>query len=186
MSEEVDIEVSAPPEERSWLRSTAFWSVVGGIGTVITAMTAVAAVLVAVDQLDTARELQTKDAAYNSWNSLNTVTLENPDLACPNTDEKFKRLMTEVDPESRLGATWRDRYTAYGYMVITTSEQILAMAPGDKRWEFLIRERMRCHAPALRSLQVDGTFDKRYSCRLQKIIAEELKQPAPTCRVERP
>ena len=181
VTDEIDIEVSAPPEERSWLRSTAFWSVIGGIGSVITAITAVAAVFVGVDQLNTARELQGRDATFNSWNLLNAVTLENPDLACPNTEQKFRRLMTEQDPESKLGATWRDRYTAYGYMVITTSEQILAMAPGDERWEFLIRERMRCHAPALRSLQADGTFKKRYSCRLQQIVAEELKQPKPSC-----
>lgn len=58
------------------------------------------------------------------------------------------------------------------------------MAPGDQRWEFLIRERMRCHLPALRSLQAGGTSKKRYSCRLQQIVAEELKQPKPDCRVE--
>lgn len=128
MTDETDIEVSAPPEERSWLRSTAFWSVVGGIGSVITAATAVAAVFVAVDQLNTARELQGRDSTFNSWNLLNTVTMENPDLACPNTEEKFRRLMTEQDPESRLGASWRDRYTAYGYMVIT---------PPSRSWPWL-------------------------------------------------
>lgn len=180
-ADDAELEIAAPAEERSWLRSTAFWSVVGGIGTVITAATAVMAVVLGADQLKTARQLQARDSAYNSWNLLNEVTLQNADLACPNTDEKFAKLMTQIDPSSKLGATWRDRYTAYGYMVITTSEQILEMAPNDPRWEFLIRERMRCHAPALRSLQADGTFKQRYSCKLQRIIAEELKQTAPDC-----
>ncbi|MDQ0462990.1 hypothetical protein QO010_000738 [Caulobacter ginsengisoli] len=147
----------------------------------ITAVTAVLAVYLGIDQLNTARQLQAMDSAYNSWNNLNQATLANPELACPNTEEAFQRLMTAKDPKSPIGGTYNDRYTAYGYMLATTSEQILEMAPGDKRWEFLIAERMRCNAPALRYIQKEGTYEKRYSCRLRRVIATALDQPPVAC-----
>lgn len=175
---------ATPKEEAHWLRSTAVWSIIAGIATVITAVTAVMAVFVGFDQVHVARELQRADAAYQSWAALNAVTLENPDLACPDTDEKFNHLMTTRDPRSDTGATYQDRYTAYGYMQITTFEQILQMAPNDARWRFLIEERIKCHAPAIRYLMAEGTYERRYSCRLRHVIAEAMDKPAPACRPE--
>lgn len=185
MSDDADdheLEIAAPAEERSWLRSTAIWSVLGGVATIVTAVTAVLAVYLGLDQIKTARQLQNMDSAYQSWNALNQVTIANPELACPSTDEAFNRLMSTPDPASKTGGSYQDRYTAYGYMMITTSEQILEMAPGDPRWEFLIAERIRCHAPAIRFLQKEGTYEKRYSCRLRQVIAGALDQPVPACR----
>lgn len=176
-----ELEIAAPAEERSWLRSTAIWSVLGGVATIITAVTAVLAVYLGLDQIKTARQLQNMDSAYQSWNALNQVTIANPELACPSTDEAFNRLMATPDPASRTGGTYQDRYTAYGYMLITTSEQILEMAPDDPRWRFLIAERIKCHAPAIRFLQKEGTYEQRYSCRLRKVIAGAFGQPAPIC-----
>ncbi|MFZ5670449.1 MAG: hypothetical protein ACOY4K_13225 [Pseudomonadota bacterium] len=178
-----ELEIAAPAEERSWLRSTAIWSILGGAATIITAVTAVLAVYLGLDQIKAARQLQNMDSAYQSWNALNQVTLANPELACPNTEEKFARLMSTPDPMSKTGDTYQDRYTAYGYMLITTSEQILEMAPDDPRWEFLIAERIKCHAPAIRFLQKEGTYEKRYSCRLRQVIAEAFDQPVPACPV---
>ncbi|CAN1502469.1 hypothetical protein MCEMIH16_00540 [Caulobacteraceae bacterium] len=178
---DVEIEIAAPKEERSWLRSTAIWSVLGGIATIITAVTAVLAVYVGLDQIKVARQVQVMDSTYASWNVFNQVTIANPELACPNTDKAFNTLMSTPDPASKTGGTYQDRYTAYGYMLITTSEQILEMAPKDPRWEFLIEERIRCHAPAIRFLQTEGSYEQRYSCRLRQVIAEALDQPAPVC-----
>ena len=175
---------ATPKEEAHWLRSTAMWSIIAGVATVITAVTAVLAVFVAVDQLKTARQLQIMDSTYQSWNTLNAATLDNPELACPNTTEKFNILMSTADPRSPIHATYLDRYTAYGYMQITTFEQILKMAPGDRRWEFLIAERIKCQAPAIRHLMAEGTYEQRYSCRLRKVIAGALNVAAPVCRDE--
>ena len=46
-------------------------------------------------------------------------------------------------------------------MQITTFEQILQMAPDDRRWRFLIEERIKVmHAPAaIRFLMAEGTYD---------------------------
>ena len=176
-----DDNVLTPREEQHWLRSTAVWSVLGGVATIITAITAVLAVYLGLAQINTARELQAADNAYQSWNLLNQATLDNPDLACADTDEKFTKLMSTPDPKSAMGNTYRERYTAYGYMVITTSEQILRMAPDDEHWKFLISERIKCTAPAIRYLQRQGTYEKRYSCALRRVIAGALNQPAPTC-----
>ncbi len=178
---EIELEIAAPPEERSWARSTALWSVLGGIATIITAVTAVLAVYLGLDQIKVARQLQTMDSTYASWNVLNQVTIANPELACPNTEEAFRKLMATPDPASRTGGTYQDRYTAYGYMLITTSEQVLEMAPDNPRWEFLIEERIKCNAPAIRYLQKEGTYEKRYSCRLRQTIARALDQPVPVC-----
>ncbi len=180
-TEDHELEIAAPAEERSWLRSTAIWSVFGGVATIITAVTAVLAVGLGLDQIKTARQLQNMDSAYQSWNALNQVTIGNPELACPNTDEKFARLMSTPDPASKTDDTYQDRYTAYGYMLITTSEQILDMAPDDPRWEFLIAERIKCHAPAIRFLQKEGTYERRYSCRLRQVIAGAFGQTEPAC-----
>jgi hypothetical protein len=176
-----DDDVLTAKEEQSWLRSTALWSVLGGVATIITAITAVLAVYLGLAQIKTARELQAADNAYQSWNALNQATLDNPDLACADTEEKFAKLMSTPDPKSAMGNTYRERYTAYGYMVITTSEQILRMAPDDPHWKFLISERIKCTAPAIRYLQREGTYEKRYSCGLRRVIAGALNQPAPTC-----
>lgn len=181
-AQELDIEVSAPAEERSWLRSTALWSVLGGLATIVTAITAVLAVYVGIDQIKVARQVQVMDSTYASWNAFNQVTIANPELACPNTDKAFNTLMSTPDPASKTGGTYQDRYTAYSYMLITTSEQVLQMAPDDPRWEFLIAERIKCHAPAFRRLQTEGSYEKRYSCRLRGVIAGALDQPAPVCR----
>jgi hypothetical protein len=171
-------------EERSWLRSTAFWAVLGGISSLLTGLTTLAAVIVGIQQLREARELNLLDAAYTSWNALTDSSLANPELACPDTEEKFQRLMTSADPKSTTGGTYRDRYTAYGNLVITTSEQVLRMAPSDPYWRFRIEERLRCNAPAIRYLQRQGTYEKRYSCRLRGLIAEVLAQASPSCRNE--
>lgn len=179
--QELDIEIAAPKEERSWLRSTAIWSILGGLATIVTAVTAVLAVYVGLDQIKVARQVQVIDSTYASWNAFNQVTIANPELACPNTDKAFNTLMATPDPASKTGGTYQDRYTAYGYMLITTSEQILEMAPKDPRWEFLIAERIKCHAPAIRYLQKEGSYEKRYSCRLRQVIAGALDQPVPAC-----
>lgn len=179
--QEIDIEIAAPKEERSWLRSTAIWSVLGGVATIVTAVTAVLAVYVGIDQIKVARQIQVMDSTYASWNTLNQVTIANPELACPSTDAAFNTLMSTPDPLSKTGGTYQDRYTAYGYMLITTSEQVLEMAPKDPRWEFLIAERIKCHAPAIRFLQKEGSYEKRYSCRLRRVIAGALEQPVPVC-----
>lgn len=180
-AENPDDDVLTPKEEQSWLRSTALWSILGGVATIITAVTAVIAVYLGLAQIRTARELQAADNAYQSWNALNQAMLDNPDLACVETDEQFQKLMQSPDPKSNLGNTYRQRYTAYGYLVTTTSEQILRMAPNDEHWKFLIAERMKCAAPAIRYIQREGTYEKRYSCGLRRVIAGALNQPAPTC-----
>lgn len=180
---DVDIALQAPP--RTWrlvIGSIEFWALVGGVSAIITALTAVIAVGVGLYQLKLTREVTIMDSTYQSWSALNQATLANPELACPNTDEKFKKLLSTTDPRSVNGGTYQDRYTAYGYMLITTSEQILQMAPKDARWAFLIKERIKCNAPAIRYLQAEGTYEKRYSCRLRRVIADALNQPAPICR----
>jgi hypothetical protein len=174
----------APPtaaEERSWLHSTAFWAVLGGISSLLTGVTTIAAVVVGIQQLRESRELSLQNAAYSSWNELNQASLANPELACPDTDAKLQNLLTTVDPKSTTGGTYRDRYTAYGNLVITTSEQMLQMAPSDPYWRFRIEERIRCNAPAIRFLQRQGTYEKRYSCRLRGVIAQVLGQAQPVC-----
>jgi hypothetical protein len=168
-------------EERSWLHSTAFWAVLGGLSSLLTGVTTIAAVVVGIQQLRESRELSLQDAAYSSWNELNQASLANPELACPDSDAKLQKLLTTPDPKSTTGGTYRDRYTAYGNLVITTSEQMLQMAPSDPYWRFRIEERIRCNAPAIRSLQRDGTYEKRYSCRLRGVIAGVLGQIAPGC-----
>ncbi len=168
-------------EERSWLHSTAFWAVLGGVSSLLTGVTTLGAVIVGIQQLHELRELSLQDAAYNSWNELNQASLANPELACPDTDEKLQKLLTTPDPRSTTGGTYRDRYTAYGNLVITTSEQVLQMAPQDPYWRFRIQERIRCNAPAIRFLQRQGTYEKRYSCHLREVIADVLKQPKPDC-----
>ncbi len=181
--QDVDIALQAPPKTwRLVIGSIEFWALVGGASAVITALTAVIAVAIGIYQLKTTREVTIMDSTYQSWNALNQATLANPELACPNTDEKFNKLLSTTDPRSVNGGTYQDRYTAYGYMLITTSEQILQMAPGDERWAFLIKERIKCNAPAIRYLQAEGTYEKRYSCRLRRVIAQALNQPAPICR----
>jgi hypothetical protein len=180
---DVGIALQAPP--RTWrlvIGSIEFWALVGGVSAIVTALTAVIAVGVGIYQLKITREVTIMDSTYQSWNALNQATLTNPELACPNTDEKFRKLMSTTDPRSVNGETYQDRYTAYGYMLITTSEQILQMAPRDRRWAFLIKERIKCNAPAIRYLQAEGTYEKRYSCRLRRVIADALNQPAPICR----
>ena len=127
------------------------------------------------------RELSLQDAAYASWNELNQASLANPELNCPETDAKLQKLLSTPDPRSATGGTFQDRYSAYGNLVITTSEQVLQMAPKDPYWRFRIAERIRCNAPAIRYLQREGSYDKRYSCRLRHVIAEVLKQPPPAC-----
>jgi hypothetical protein len=168
-------------EERHWLHSTAFWAVLGGLSSLLTGLTTIAAVVVGIQQLRESRELSLQNAAYSSWNALNEASLANPELACPNTDQKLQKLLTTVDPKSTTGGTYNDRYTAYGNLVITTSEQMLQMAPGDPYWRFRIEERIRCNAPAIRFLQRQGTYEKRYSCRLRGVIAQVLAQAQPVC-----
>ncbi len=180
--QDVDIQVEGP--QKTWslvIGSVEFWALVGGVSAIITAATAVVAVFVGLDQLRTARDVQVMDSTYQSWNNLNQAMLANPELACPNTEEKFAKLMSTADPKSPTGGTYQDRYTAMGYMMITTSEQLLQMSPGDERWEFLIKERVKCNAPAIRHLMAEGTYEKRYSCRLRRVIASALNQPAPIC-----
>lgn len=159
---------------------------IGAVASIVTTLTAVVAVFIALRQLDEQRTLTARSLAYETWTELQNASLENPDLTCPNTDEAFAKVMSSPDPRSELGGTMAARYTAYGLLVIRNSEELLALAPDDKQMEFVIRERMRCHAPALRFLKKDGTFDKRYSCGLRRLIADELAWPAPDCRVERP
>ena len=174
----------APPtaaQERSWLHSTAFWAVLGGLSSLLTGLTTIAAVVVGIQQLQESRELSLQNAAYSSWNELNQASLANPELACPDTDAKLLKLKTTVDPKSTTGGTYNDRYTAYGNLVITTSEQMLQMAPSDPYWRFRIEERIRCNEPAIRFLQRQGTYDKRYSCKLRGVIAQVLAQKAPVC-----
>jgi hypothetical protein len=169
-------------EERSWLHSTAFWAVLGGLSSLLTGLTTVAAVIVGVQQLQESRELSLRDAAYASWNELSQASLANPELSCPDTEAKLQKLFQTPDPRSATGGTYRDRYTAYGNLVITTSEQVLQMAPHDPYWRFRIAERIRCNAPAIRYLQREGTYERRYSCGLRQVIAQTLAEAAPTCR----
>jgi hypothetical protein len=168
-------------EERSWLHSTAFWAVLGGISSLLTGLTTMGAVIVGIQQLQESRELSLQDKAYTSWNELNQASLANPELACPNTEAKLQKLLTTPDPKSTTGGTYQDRYTAYGNLMITTSEQVLQMAPRDPYWRFRIAERIRCNEPAIRYLMREGTYDKRYSCNLRGVISEVLKQPKPGC-----
>jgi hypothetical protein len=177
----------APPtvaEERSWLRSTAFWAVLGGLSSLLTGLTTLGAVIVGIQQLRESRELTLLDSAYASWNELNQASLSNPELSCPDTEAKFLKLMQTPDPRSATGGTFQDRYAAYGNLMITTSEQVLKMAPNDPYWRFRIEERLRCNAPAIRYLQREGTYEKRYSCRLRGLISEAFGEPAPNCRLE--
>ena len=174
-------EMPTAAEERSWLRSTAFWAVLGGISSLLTGLTTLGAVIVGIEQLRESRELSLQDAAYTSWNELNQASLANPELACPDTDAKLQKLLTTADPKSATGGTFQDRYTAYGNLVITTSEQVLQMAPNDPYWRFRIEERIRCNAPAIRYLMREGTYEKRYSCRLRHVIAEVLGGAQPAC-----
>ena len=153
----------------------------GGLSSLLTGLTTLAAVIVGVQQLKESRELSLQDAAYASWNELSQASLANPELSCPDTDAKLQKLFQTPDPKSATGGTYRDRYTAYGNLVITTSEQVLQMAPHDPYWHFRIAERIRCNAPAIRYLQREGSYDKRYSCRLRHVIAEVLKQAPPAC-----
>jgi len=168
-------------EERSWLRSTAFWAVLGGFSSLLTGLFTLGAVIVGIQQLRESRELSLQDAAYASWNELNQASLSNPELNCPDTDAKLQKLLTTPAPTSSPGGTFQDRYAAYGNLVITTSEQVMQMAPKDPYWRFRISERIRCNGPAIRCLQRQSTYDKRYSCRLRHVIAETLGQPAPAC-----
>jgi uncharacterized iron-regulated membrane protein len=168
-------------EERSWLHSTAFWAVLGGISSLLTGVTTLAAVIVGIQQLRESRELALQNAAYASWNALSEASLANPELACPDTDEKLLKLQTTPDPKSSTGGTYHDRYTAYGNLMITTSEQVLQMAPNDPYWRFRIAERVRCNAPAIRYLRRQGTYEKRYSCRFRGVIADVLGEPPPKC-----
>jgi hypothetical protein len=184
VAEEAPASSDAPPsaaEERSWLRSTAFWAIVGGVSSLLTGLTTLGAVIVAVQQLNESRQLALTDAAYASWNELSQASLANPELSCPDTDDKLNKLMTTADPRSATGGTYRDRYTAYGNLMITTSEQVLQMAPDDPYWRFRIAERVRCNAPAIRYLMREGTYERRYSCRLRALIAETLGGPRPNC-----
>jgi len=168
-------------EERSWLRSTAFWAVLGGISSLLTGLTTVGAVIVGVQQLHESRELALADAAYASWNALSLAGLANPELSCPDTDDKLRKLMTTADPRSTTGGTYQDRYAAYGNLMITTSEQVLQMAPDDPYWRFRIEAQIRCNGPAIRYLQREGTYERRYSCRLRAVVAEALAEPPPRC-----
>ena len=168
-------------EERSWLRSTAFWAVLGGISSLLTGLTTLAAVIVGIEQLHESRELSLQDAAYASWNELNQASLANPEFACPNTDAKLQKLLSTVDPKSSTGGTYQDRYAIYGNLMITTSEQVLQMAPQDPYWRFRIADRVRCNAPAIRYLRRQGTYEKRYSCRFRIVIADVLGEAKPAC-----
>ena len=180
---DVDISLQAPPKTwRLVIGSIEFWALVGGVSAIVTAITAVIAVFVGLGQLKIARDLQVMDSTYQSWNALNQAGLANPELVCPNTDAKFNTLMTTVDPRGVGGVTYQDRYAAYGTMMITASEQVLQMAPDDPYWRFRIEERIRCNAPAIRHLMAEGTYEKRYSCRLRRVIAHALSQPQPNCK----
>src|SRR5580698_2097784 len=170
-------------EERSWLHSTAFWAVLGGLSSLLTGLTTIAAVVVGIQQLRESRELSLLDSAYTSWNELNEAGLANPELACADTDAKFQKLMHTPDPKSATGGTYEDRYDAYGNLMITTSEQVLKMAPNDPYWRFRIEERIRCNAPAIRYLMHQGTYEQRYSCRLRWLISDALAAPEPSCDV---
>jgi hypothetical protein len=178
---EPDDKTPTAAEERSWLRSTAFWAVLGGISSLLTGLTTLGAVIVGIEQLRESRELSLRDAAYSSWNELTQASLANPELACPDTDPKLQKLLSTPDPRSATGGTFQDRYGAYGNLVITTSEQVLQMAPNDPYWRFRIEERIRCNAPAIRYLQRQGTYEKRYSCPLRQVIADVLGGARPTC-----
>jgi hypothetical protein len=187
-AEPVPEDESAAPtaaEERSWLHSTAFWAVLGGLSSLLTGLTTIGAVIVGIQQLHESRELSLQDAAYASWNELSQASLANPELSCPDTDAKLQKLFNTPDPKSTTGGTYRDRYTAYGNLMITTSEQVLQMAPRDPYWRFRIAERIRCNAPAIRFLMREGTYDQRYSCRLRHVIAQSLGEPVPACVEER-
>jgi hypothetical protein len=182
-NEDVDIALEGPPKTwRLIVGSVEFWALVGGVSAIITAITAVIAVFVGLGQLKIARDLQVMDSTYQSWNALNQAALANPELACPNTEEKFAKLMGTVDPRGVGGVTYQDRYAAYGTMMITTSEQIMQMAPDDPYWRFRVEERIKCNAPAIRHLMAEGTYEKRYSCRLRRVIAHALSQPQPICK----
>jgi hypothetical protein len=180
-------ELGEPPtvaEERSWLRSTAFWAVLGGVSSLLTGLTTLGVVVVAVWQLHESRELTLRDEAYASWNEFTQATLSNPEFACPDTADKFAKLMQTPDPKSLTGATYRDRYAVYGALMITTAEQVLKIAPDDPYWKFRIEERIRCNGPAIGYLMHEGTYEKRYSCRLRHVIAEALGETQPTCTDE--
>src|SRR5271155_3924287 len=127
------------------------------------------------------RELAPPNAAHPSWNELNQASPPHPQFACPNTDAKLQKLLTTVDPKSSAGGTYNDRYAVYGNLMITTSEQVLQMAPKDPYWRFRIAERVRCNAPAIRYLRQQGTYEKRYSCRFRGVIAQVLGEPPPQC-----
>jgi hypothetical protein len=176
-------EAAAPTvaEERSWLRSTAFWAVLGGVSSLLTGLTTLAAVIVGIQQLKESRELTLLDSAYASWNELNQATLANPEFACPDTPSKFNKLMTTSDPKSTTGGTFQARYAVYGNLLITTSEQVLRMAPRDPYWRFRIAERMRCNAPAIQFIRAQGDYEKRYSCALRRVISEALKEAPLAC-----
>jgi len=161
---------------------TELWVVLSGVSALITALTTLGAVIVGLNQLKEARELTLHDSAYASWNQLTATSIENPELACPNTDAKFAKLMGAADPKLADGGTYQDRYFAYGNLMITTSEQILQMAPSDPYWRFRIEEQLRCNGPAIRFLMRDGSYEQRYSCRLRTVIAEAMKTAPPVCR----
>lgn len=179
---ELDIELSSPAEERTWLKSTALWSVLGGVATIITASTAVLAVYVGLDQVRVARQVQMTESTYSSWATFIQVTISNPELACPNTDKAYQDLLERPDPASKVGGAYRERYAAYSDMMFTTFEQILQMAPDDPRWAFIIAERVQCHAPAIHALQAQPAYAQRYSCQLRQVIAGALDQAVPNCR----
>ena len=173
---ETDEPPPATESRRLWLLSVEFWALVGGVSSLVTAVTAVGAVLIGFRQLGEARAISREQAAYEGFAQLAQIGIEHPEMVCPQTDQAFTALIGQ--PASSA------RYTAYGHLVITNSEQLLRMAPDDPRWEYLIRERLRCHAPAIRFLMRDGTFERRYSCRLRTMVAEEMSTPRPICPAE--
>jgi hypothetical protein len=160
---------------------TELWVVLSGVSALITALTTLAAVIVGLNQLKEARELTLHDSAYASWNQLTVTAIEHPEFACPDTDAKFARLMAP-DPKPGGATVSHDQYFAYGNLMITTSEQILQMAPSDPYWRFRIEEQLRCNGPAIRFLMRDGSYEQRYSCRLRTVIAEAMKTAPPVCR----
>lgn len=169
----------AVPESEArkwWLLSVEFWALIGGISALITAITTLAAVFVGFRQLGEARAISQEQAAYAGFSELQSIGVEHPELWCPNTDASFGALMAQ--PASAA------RYSAYGNLVINNSEQLLRMGNDDGRWNFLIRERIRCHAPAIRYLMREGSYTARYSCRLRQLIAEEMRSPRPGCPAE--
>ena len=170
-------------ERRSWMQWTELWVVLSGVSALITALTTLGAVIVGLNQLKEARELTLHDSAYASWNQLTATAIEHPEFACPDTDAKFAALM---GPNPKLNglATGQDQYFAYGNLMITTSEQVLQMAPNDPYWRFRIEEQLKCNAPAIRFLMHGGSYNQRYSCRLRKVIAEAMKTPEPACQDE--